>query len=109
MNCKLGVYLAEKMHRISDELKSHDFRIVFCCHLAFLVLAYIPMPEGKALRSIGVSARLVAQQRPRQARRTTAAVDAEFAAGKRTNLESGLTEAGVGVDILFQSQQPLAA
>jgi hypothetical protein len=47
MNSKLGVYLAEKMQMISYKLNRHDFRIVFCCHLAFLVLAYIPMPKGR--------------------------------------------------------------
>ena len=31
-------------------LHSYDFRIVFCCHLAFLVLAYIPLPEGRGFR-----------------------------------------------------------
>jgi hypothetical protein len=55
MNSTLWIYLAEKMHRISDKLKSHDFRIVFSRHLTFLVLAYIPTPKkAGALRSIWV-------------------------------------------------------
>jgi hypothetical protein len=53
VNFKLWVYLAEKMHMIGligQNLHSHDFRIGFCFHLAFLVLAYIPTPKGRALR-----------------------------------------------------------
>jgi hypothetical protein len=43
MNSKLGGDLAEKkMQIIWHKLKSHDFRIVFCCHLAFLILALHP-------------------------------------------------------------------
>ena len=32
---------------IGHNLNSQDFRIVFCWHPDFLVLAYIPMPEGR--------------------------------------------------------------
>jgi hypothetical protein len=49
LNLKLWVYPAEKMHMIGHMLHSHDVRIVFCCHLAFLVLAYLPMPKGRGL------------------------------------------------------------
>jgi len=36
-----------KVHTIWHNLHSHDFGIVFCFQMAFLVLAYIPTPNVK--------------------------------------------------------------
>jgi len=44
----LRINFAKKMHMAGHDLKGKDFGVV-CCIIttAFLVLAYIPMPEGR--------------------------------------------------------------
>ena len=49
-----GLKAGDSRHMIWHNLNSHEFRIVFCCHLAFLVFVYIPMPKAGGLRSIWV-------------------------------------------------------
>src|SRR5215469_2104354 len=61
---------------------------------------------SRALFEFGESeTRLVAEQGPGQAGRPSTSIDREFAAGKRSYVESRRTQAFVGPEVLFNRQQ----